>query len=222
MKDFNDFLNEMALFQIDKEIKDFDMNKSKLSYDAAVKKVEDILNKYADSIKSTSDKFYQLLKKYSNRGKANILFNVKPMKSVLSKVYSRGKSLASISDLIRGALLFDTQEELDEFVKDFRRKESNIIVHYEAKEKGSDPTYGYYGSHHFSIMIDGIMIELQTMTKKLWQFKHTAHAIYTNTRDAGVVTKADMELSKKIFNLGNKPKYVKECIEEGQTWVLIE
>lgn len=222
IKGFAEFINEGNILQLDKEVRAFDANKGKMSYDDAVKEVERILNKYQTQMQTATDKFFKLMKGYTNRGKADFLYNTKPVTSIISKVVARGKKFTQLGDLIRGAILFDTQEELDAFVKDFQRKERGIIKDYEAKEKGGDKTYGYYGSHHFDLLIDGFVIELQAMTKKLWQFKDTAHDIYNKTRETGVITKADMELSKKIFNLGNRPKYIKECIEAGHEWVSVE
>lgn len=222
IKGFAEFINEGNILQLDKEVRAFDANKGKMDYDDAVKEVERILNKYQTQMQTATDKFFKLMKGYTNRGKADFLYNTKPVTSIISKVVARGKKFTQLGDLIRGAILFDTQEELDAFVKDFQRKERGIIKDYEAKEKGGDKTYGYYGSHHFDLLIDGFVIELQAMTKKLWQFKDTAHDIYNKTRETGVITKADMELSKKIFNLGNRPKYIKECIEAGHEWVSVE
>ena len=222
IKGFAEFINEGNILQLDKEVRAFDANKGKMDYDDAVKEVERILNKYQTQMQTASDKFFKLMKGYSNRGKADFLYNTKPVTSIISKVVARGRKFTQLGDLIRGAILFDTQEELDAFIKDFQRKEKGIIKDYEAKEKGGDKTYGYYGSHHFDLLIDGFVIELQAMTKKLWQFKDTAHDIYNKTRETGVITKADMELSKKIFNLGNRPKYIKECIEAGHEWVSVE
>lgn len=219
---FKEFINEGNILQLDKEVRAFDANKKTMEYDDAVKEVERILTKYQDQMQTASDKFFKLMKGYANRGKADFLYNTKPVTSIISKVVKRGKNFTQLGDLIRGAILFDTQEELDAFVKDFQRKEKTMIKDYEAKEKGGDKTYGYYGSHHFDLIIDGFVIELQAMTKKLWQFKDTAHDIYNKTRETGVITKADMELSKKIFNLGNRPKYIKECIEAGHEWVSVE
>lgn len=219
---FEQFLNEANVLQLDKEVRAFDTNKSKMSTEDQEKEVERILQKYQDAMQQASDKFYKLMKGYTNRSKADFLYNTKPVSSIISKVVARGKKFTQLGDLIRGAILFDTQEELDAFVKDFSRKEKSHIKDYEAKEKGGDKTYGYYGSHHFDLLIDGFVIELQAMTKKLWKFKDNAHDIYNRTRETGVITKADIQLSKKIFSLGNRPKYVRECIEAGHEWVSID
>tara|TARA_Y100001951_G_C11298063_1_gene277523 strand:- start:43046 stop:43318 length:273 start_codon:yes stop_codon:yes gene_type:complete len=89
---------------------------------------------------------------------------------------------------------------------------------------GSDPTYGYYGSEHFSLDIEGFTIELQAMTQKLWHYKSYAHDIYNKTRSKGKVSKEDMYMSKKLFKLGNKPKYVKEDHEllSYQGWTILD
>lgn len=231
MLNFNDFLTETErlieneLFKLDAEIKKFDENKGKMPYDKAVEEVEKILKKYSDAITKTLDKFTVTMKKYTNRGKAKFIYDTKTVTSVVSKVVSRGKKLTDLGDLVRGAILFDSQEELDEFVKNFTRKESSMITDHDHKEKGGDKTYGYYGSHHFDLNINGLTVELQAMTKKLWKFKDNAHDIYNKTRDSGVITKADIELSKKIFKLGNAPKFVKESSElneQASIWVVME
>lgn len=218
-------LLENELFKLDAEIKKFDETKGKMSHEKAVQEVEKILNKYADTIQATVGKFTGIMKKYTNRDKAKFIYDTKTVTSVVSKVVSRGKKLTDLGDLVRGAILFDSQEELDDFVKNFTRKEKSIITDHDHKEKGGDKTYGYYGSHHFDLNINGLTVELQAMTKKLWKFKDTAHEIYNNTRDSGIITKADIELSKKIFKLGNSPKFVKESEElneNSSVWVIVE
>lgn len=185
------------------------------------KSLEDTYNSLKPELDKRERALLKLLTKVAtNKGKGNVrvLTDVKSLNSVKSKALKRGKSLADIGDLVRGALLFDYPEDVEEFVKRFRRKNSNIILDYEGKERGGDHVFGYHGSHHFDLNIDGLVSELQVMTKKLWSYKAAAHEVYNKYRDilntGGQPSRADAALSKKLFDLGNKPKYRKESLEE--------
>ena len=137
-----------------------------------------------------------------------VLTDIKTLGSVISKV-KRGKKVEQIGDLVRGAVLFPDHASVEEFVKSFVRKNQGIIAKHEIKAHGGDLDYGYYGSQHLDLMIDGLRVELQVMTQKLWKMKHAAHVIYTKTREEGA-TESDKIQSRNIFKQGNKPKYVRE------------
>lgn len=208
---FSEATNALSTF---KDVRAFDVQKSSMTPQQATDAAAQILSNHKDQILAAYKDFIDLMKSYTSsskfRDETEFFSGMKPVKSIISKVIDRGKSFKDLGDLIRGAILFDTQDELNQFVKDFSRKESSIIVKYEMKQKGSDPTYGYYGSHHFDLNIDGFVIELQAMTKRLWKFKEPAHDIYNMTRDNGGLTKADQMLSKRLFTMGNSPGYQKE------------
>jgi len=193
-------------------------------------------------------KFQKTVKKFLNSskfrkmpGKPTVLSQIKSLKSIQSKAVDRGKSLTSIGDIVRGAILFDTSDQAQMFVDEFRRKNSSQIAEYEFKAKGKDKEFGYYGSHHMDLMIDNLVIELQVTTKKLWAYKGAAHDIYNNLRDTKtkaaskkryddlpdnlkkllgfepVSSDDDKEkaLSKRLFSLGNQPRRVSEETEIG-------
>lgn len=143
-----------------------------------------------------------------------VLTNLKPVESVISKV-KRGKSVFEIGDLVRGAVLLPSHKDTELFLNGFVRKNQSIITGHEAKAKGDDKIYGYYGSQHIDLVIDGIRCELQVMTQKLWKMKHEAHKIYTRTREnkAGA-TESDLIQSRNMFITGNKPKFQREDLIE--------
>jgi len=144
-----------------------------------------------------------------------ILTGIKPEASIISKVVKRGKDIAKVADLVRGAVLFLNAEEVMAFIRTLMKKAANFVVKHEEKKRGGDKTYGYYGSHHIDLFIDGITVELQVMTKKLWAMKSNAHDIYNNTRENPFgPSSGDKHLSKKIFDMGNKPAYQREEISE--------
>jgi hypothetical protein len=191
-------------------------------------------------------KFQKVVKKFLNSskfrkmpGKPTVLSQIKSLKSIKSKAVDRGKSLTSIGDIVRGAILFDTSEQAQKFVDEFRRKNSSQIADYEFKAKGQDKEFGYYGSHHMDLMIDGLVVELQVTTKKLWTYKAAAHDIYNNLRDTKTKTASkkryddlpdslkkllgyepvgsddekEKALSKRLFSLGNQQRRVSEEAE---------
>lgn len=168
--------------------------------------------------KERLDKFNRTLNKFLSSSKfrklsekPKFMSQIKKLDGLESKVVKRGKKLTQIGDLVRGAILFKNPEEVEMFVEEFRRKNKALISDYEFKKRGKDPQFGYFGSHHLDLMIDGLVVELQVMTKKLWSYKEAAHEIYKNLRDADRVADTfDSRLSKMLFDLGNKPGYRRE------------
>lgn len=220
----NTDLFENALLQADKRARRFEKLKDEMGKKEAESEVEAIVYGYQDAINAALKAFKSLLKKATKRyDGVKILTDVKSVSSIIDKVVGRKKSFLGLSDIVRGAVLFDNQEDLDDFTKRFPRKYGNVIQGHKSKTLGSDPTYGYHGSEHFSLDLEGFTVELQAMTKKLWHYKAYAHDIYNATRSKGKVSKEDMYQSKRLFKLGNKPSYVKESeLNEWLGWTLVE
>jgi len=198
----------------DKEVRKFEalMKSPRISDDEKLDMLVSIYDKYKPLIDKVLSKFQNEVKKQI-RGMAKVKFmsNSKPFESIRDKALARGKGFMGLNDLVRGAVLFDTKEQADKFVKDFTRKNSAKVVEYEEKEKGGDTEYGYYGSHHIGMNIDGLIVEIQVMTRKLWNYKHEAHKLYKASRSRkGGATKGEKVRSKNIFSLGNRPGYVKD------------
>ncbi len=197
---------------------------SKKNFSGAEKKAAETLDSvYTElqpTFKAVRKKFESVVKRGLPKGdKQKIKFwtQVKSLKSFKNKVITRGNAPDSIGDVVRGALLFETPEQVNKFIKDFRRKNSGIVAKYEFKGKGGDKELGYFGSHHLDLMIDGLVVELQIMTRKMWKFKNVAHDLYTKNRDKishGIpISKKDSNLSKRIYALANKPKFQHEGFE---------
>ncbi|AKF13546.1 RelA/SpoT family protein [Sinorhizobium phage phiN3] len=169
-------------------------------------KLGSVYDKFKNFFESVKDKFKTILQKAANKfSNTKILAQLKPLKSLLDKVDGRGKSLSSITDLVRGAAIFEDREDAEKFVKDLQRKHGDKIVEFVEKTKGSDMVYGYYGTYHLLIEIDGIICEIQVATKKLWKQKKLAHKVYTATRSSSDgPSKEDSQLSKRLFSKGNR------------------
>lgn len=116
-------------------------------------------------------------------------------------------------------MLLSTKEEADRYVRDFKRKNPKIVRAHEEKVAGDSGEYGYYGAHHLDIEVDGLVFELQIMSKQLWQKKSVAHKIYSTTRSTGATNK-DKEISRQYFRKGNLPK--NECIEVDELSFVVE
>lgn len=83
----------------------------------------------------------------------------------------------------------------------------------------------YFGAYHFDIEINDITIELQVMTERLWKYKFVAHDVYDKVRDGLKVTDDVLQYSRDLFKLGNKPKFVRESLDEETDgydgWVIL-
>ena len=192
----------------DEDIKKLDgwiSNPSKFKKDKQqiVDLIATVFSKHEPMLKKIRSKFESAIKKELRKyKKSKFLSDSKEMDSIIDKAVDRARGFGELNDLVRGAVLLDNKAEADDFVKRFMRKNSRAVVGYEEKKRGEDNTYGYYGSHHIDLNIDGIIVELQVMTKKLWQYKEVAHDIYTSNRSKGTGPDAfDRHTSKKIFSI---------------------
>lgn len=219
---------ENELLKLDKDVRRFHklwQNSStntsefnKLSKEKAKEYISKIYDNYIEQFKKIEDKFAKVIKSKlppNIRSKVTFLHQTKSLSSILDKVLERNKSIFRIADLIRGALLFPDAESAQKWVDDFRKKNPSMISDYEFKSKGSDKAFGYYGSHHMDLNIDGMDVELQIMPKKLWTYKEPAHHIYNRWRSTtGVPDPEDKQRSFNFFFKGNQPKPRRESIKE--------
>lgn len=209
-----------SVFISDKDVQDFEKNLK--SGRLEQKKMSELLlviyDKYSNLFEKTKKDFETFVKKEIKKvPNVKFLSDIKSAESLNDKAIKRKKGILKINDIVRGALLFDFKEQADEFVSDFSRKNKSIIVEFETKERGQENTYGYYGSHHLALNINGIIVELQVMTKKLWAYKAEAHKIYAQSRSSeDGLTPMRQHDSKKFFSMGNVSKYRKESYEENQ------
>lgn len=163
-------------------------------YDLAAKKAE-----------ANKSRFESILKRASH-GQAKILVGIKTRESFLDKTIQRGKSADQVYDVLRGAILTDTQDEAADVIQNLKR--TQIFMELEFKDKGTDPKFGYYGSYHIRLVVNDLICEVQVMTKRLWTYKKWAHEFYTQFRSAKEEPSIDtLRQSKHVFTLGNMNPY---------------
>jgi ppGpp synthetase/RelA/SpoT-type nucleotidyltranferase len=162
----------------------------------------------------TEKKLSRLLKRVAPKD-SKILIDIKKEDAFVDKVVNRGKSPEKITDVIRSAILVETQDDLQKLISNLKKYAD--IYEYEEKIEKEDPEYGYHGSYHFLISIDNVLIEVQAMTKRLWAFKEPAHQIYSKWRSVkefdNRIAKKDKQQSKILFKKGNKDVYALEAGE---------
>ena len=117
---FQDFLsgkvelNESKLFKGDKEIRTFDFNKKNMTEEEQLAFIEKKLKEYVKHIDDVNDEFVKIFRKYAKQHKAKFMHGgIKPLKSIMSKVVTRNRKFSELGDLIRGAMLFKTEEDLN-------------------------------------------------------------------------------------------------------------
>lgn len=159
-----------------------------------------------DMAKKVKRKFIAWLRKVSQKIRnVKILVDIKTIESFLDKTIARGRPASDVTDVLRSAILAETNDDVEDIANNIQRRMK--VAKYKKKESGSDPKYGYFGSHHFLVRVDQIIAEIQVMTRKLWSYKEEAHQIYSKYRSAKDVDKrieqADTELSKLIFQKAN-------------------
>lgn len=169
--------------------------------------VADMYNEYLSTIEDAKGNFEKKMKS-SVKGVANpkILVDVKSLKSMVDKIVNRGKKPGKITDWLRGAILVKTEDDVAKVSKNIF-KAFDRVEEYEEKDRGADKNYGYYGSKHFLVTVDGITSEIQVMTNKLWAYKGKAHKIYDKYRSAKDVDPTELakaqRMSKRAFDRGN-------------------
>jgi hypothetical protein len=201
------------------EVKEFDeLNLNPTSKrEVLIKKLKVIYRSIHPKLLQTARQYRKILEKYiESKGidKSTMSLNfggVKSFRSVVSKVITRkARTLAGMNDLVRATIYFNEQEQVEGFVKDIKRKAPTF--NHEIKEKGSDTDFGYFGSHHLILVVNGIQCELQVMTRRLEAHKNEAHKIYGAVRDTiatkgkEAVPKGEFRRSKALFSRGNMPK----------------
>jgi hypothetical protein len=217
-ENFIQFLFESnELLNADKELRHFvattDTRDKKQNVDMLTK----ILKKFVKSFSDVEQTFSNLIKNaLPKKGTSNrdftFVHQIKSINSIIDKTLVRGKDIMRLGDLVRGAILFKNKGDMDVWNKDFQRKYSRFITDYEFKSKGSDKTYGYYGSHHYDLKIDGLTVELQVMPVKLWKYKEAAHGIYDKWRSSPTpVPEIEKALSRHLFRKGNE-SFVREDV----------
>lgn len=175
----------------------------------------EVYNVAHDYVKSTRAKetFDRILKRTAAGKNPKIMTDVKTHDSFIDKSFLRKKGY-NLDDVLRGAILVADEKALNETIKNIY-KNFDVFEH-DVKERETgldkDADYGYFGSHHFAVQIEGtgVVCELQVMTRKLWAYKHEGHKIYVKTRSKGASNMSDevrareMERSREIFKLGNR------------------
>ena len=176
------------------------------------KQAMEIYKKAKDLAMTVKKKFVNKLKVSAQFPNAKVLVDIKELESFVDKALNRypkqGKGAADITDVLRSAILVNTQEEVEKTVE--KIKKLFAVAKHKVKTPEQDPKYGYFGSHHFYVKIENMLAEIQIMTKKLWSYKKVAHNIYNKYRGIKDVDKSmekmDIALSKSIFREANLEK----------------
>lgn len=205
------FLEDNDALVVDKEVRRFMALKHDMDKEDAIDYLKQLYEKYSKLFQKTSVNFHKLVTNAipkRMKDKVKFKYQTKKFKSVVSKIIERNTSLREITDLVRGAILFENIPDLNAWVKDFQRKYKAHIYDYEYHQAGKDKLFGYHGSHHFGLKINGLQVELQATTKRLWVYKDEAHNIYNKWREnPRQADPFDMKVSQHLFKIGNKPKH---------------
>lgn len=153
-------------------------------------------DKAKDLAKEREDKFEKMLKDAAEGHK--VIINIKNENSFDNKTEERGKAPTKVFDVLRGAILVDTKDQIESVVKNLKKL---LVKKIERKIK-PEPPFGYYGPVHVDIVVDNMVCEVQVMTKKFWPYKLEAHKIYQKYRGKEV-PKAEIEHCRKLYRLGN-------------------
>ena len=111
-----------------------------------------------------------------------------------------------MNDWLRGSILVNDEKDIGIVSKNIF-KAFKSVSEFDPKERGGDKQFGYYGSVHFSVDVDGVNTEIQLMTKKLYSAKKIAGGQYDDFRSASDEIKGSKESKKsKIPKFKKKEK----------------
>jgi (p)ppGpp synthase/HD superfamily hydrolase len=170
--------------------------------------LQKIYNEILDFVLKVKNEFVRLIHRAADKKEDKVLFNIKQFDSFIDKTAKRGKDPKQMSDIIRGAILGSTQDDVERIVKNLRK--FGRIHKYEVKKLTGGDKFGYYGSHHVDVQVGNVIAEIQVMTKRLWTYKKAAHDIYDELRSQTDAKISDAEVRKKLtrsrelFHLGNR------------------
>lgn len=143
--------------------------------------------------------FHTLERKLKSVTGAKVIMDIKSQKSFLNKL-SRGKATQEITDVLRGAVLVQTEKQVHETAAKIKQ---HFELHKVDHKKKPEGPLGYYGAVHIDLIFEGIICEIQVMTEHLWKYKYMAHSIYQQYR--GGKTPENMKrLGNWLHKKGNK------------------
>lgn len=193
-----------------KDLANFKRQKSKLSPNEQRNILGKIYDEIFPELQKRMNTFKSVLKKVSKKYKnSKIKIRIKTLKSVVSKIITRGVDPTKLSDLVAGMIITKDKKDSEKATKDIQRKLAKYVKEVDVKRKGGSNKSGYYGVTHIDLNIDGLTTELQVLPKDLEKKKAIAHDVYTKVRDSGA-TEFDNQLTRKLFFQGNKLSEDKE------------
>jgi hypothetical protein len=227
--DFDDLIHEHEFMEFfDKYYMEFNLEESKPSVKFTSQPWDDegdLDDIYAQILKHVDANKAEFLRKakFVARKARNAKvyvgeFNVKSLKSFKDKVSNRDKKASQLTDVMRTSISVESAEDVEAVSKMILKtfvvvnKKGGLV---DAKTKGKDKDFGYYGANHFLVNMNGLVSEIIVMTKRLSSMKDEAHKFYDEHRDAVDYAKKhgteltpdvlkDMDRSKRMFAQGNR------------------
>lgn len=143
-----------------------------------------------------------------NKGMGEAFPNIKSEKSFVNKTQERGKPMQGITDVLRGTIIVDGNAKA---VRSVARAlfgfPENPVAKFDYKDspRPGDST-GFFGSYNIDITVDGLVCEIQVMTRKLYNIKNTAHGVYDRYRTRPEEMPGDQGVVSRVaYNRANRP-----------------
>lgn len=119
--------------------------------------------------------------------RATVIADVKPLASIHDKLdrwaqdpKNANRHINTMGDALRGTILVHDLGDMHDLHKHLYDPSAKV----EIKNRGEEPNFGYYGSHHFDLKTaGGITAEVQVMHHRLYEGKHVLHKIYDHYRN---------------------------------------
>jgi hypothetical protein len=156
--------------------------------------------KARDMAEDRKKDFKNILEKIASKVSGSKIYtDIKNKKSFSDKLINKNKEPDQINDVLRGAIIVDNKNDIEKVVDEIK---FNFVVK-KIDKKTKPEFFGYYGATHIDVVLNGMICEIQIMTKKLWKAKLNIDEIYHNYRYKKEIPLSLLKKSRKSFKDAN-------------------
>ena len=132
--------------------------------------------------------------KIQNPGAKSVNSMVSKIKRFVEQLGHTSFSMSEVTDAARCSVLFNSYEEVSQFLKSFKQEVPEMEAWVSKFNTG-------YKGIHMCFEIDGVSVELQASTEKAWPYKVIAEEFYAKWRDFNQKEEFDkVAQAKRNFN----------------------
>lgn len=136
---------------------------------------------------------------------SKVIVNLKSQESYLDKLKRKHNDPSRIHDVLRGAILTKTKDEVNQIVDNLKHE---CFTHgykiYDMDYKDHPNPIGYMGSCHIKVQIQECIYEIQVMPEEIWSAKEITHSFYKSLASDKDLDPSVKRFSTQVFGTSNK------------------